>query len=493
MNEQSKMTAEEAIEVGKEARGMRGVLLKVIGFSLIPLIVMGLATCLITNVKVRKLLEDEIKSELRLAAYGLENSYRLIDEGDFTKKDNRIYKGNHEASGLLSSIGEELLKNELVCTFFYEDTRIDTTVVDSTGTNMEGTKLDAGIYQELCDTGEELFCEAVDLGGRTYYGYYIPHRNSNGEVKTIFFAGKLREDVMEKVWNVTVMILWIGFVVMMIGIISSLLCSIYLVGFLFKHFKMEEDTNIKKSAAKSQMEFMTLITREVRDPVDAITVLSDRILDEESSPEIRASVLGIKEAGNSMLISFNSIRDYSRLESGEIEIEEDEYELTRLVDECCKKVSPGIERKNLEFKVTYDDTIPNYLKGDYEKIRQILVNLLENAVKYTYDGSVSLDIEYRNIRADKIDVTFTIKDTGVGIRKDDAQKLFSYLGKVGREKNVSIKGTGLGLLICKRLVNLLDGRISVDSEIGKGSTFRFTVPQDVLNQVTVGECKRDDI
>ena len=492
MKESSKITAEEAIEVGKEARGMRKVFLKVIGLSLIPLAVMGIATCLITNIKVRQILEDEIRSELRMAAYWLENNYGLIDDGDFSKKGGNIYKGDHEASGLLTTIGNDLLGNGLVCTFFYEDTRIDTTVVDISGTNMAGTKLDAGIYRELCEKGEELFCEAVDLGGRTYYGYYIPYRNSNGEIKAIFFAGKLRSEVMKKVWNVTEIILWIGFVVLMIAVICSLLCSIYLVGFLFRHFKSEEDLNIKKTAAKSQTEFMTLVSREVRDPIDAITVLSERILEEDGSPEIRASALGIKEAGNSMLISFNSIRDYSLLESGEITIEEEDYEITKLVAECCRKVSPGIERKSLDFKVSIDEEMPNFLRGDYDKIRQILVNLLENAVKYTYDGSVSLDIGYRIIRADKVDVSFIVKDTGVGIRKEDAQKLFSYIGKVSKDKNLSIKGTGLGLLICRQLVNILDGRISVDSEIGKGSTFKFTIPQDVLNKKTVGECKHND-
>ena len=492
MKDNSNTTAQVAIETGKEARGMRKVFLKVIGISLIPLAIMGIAICLIINVKVRQILEEEIKNELRMAAYGLENNYGLIDDGDFSKQGDIIYKGDHQVSGLLKTIGDDLLENGLVCTFFYDDTRIDTTVVGISGTNMAGTKLDAGIYAELCERGEELFCEEVDLGGRIYYGYYVPYRNSNGQVKAIFFAGKLRSDVMQKVWSVTAIILWIGFAVLMIAVICSLFCSIFLVGFLFRHFKSEEETNIKKSAAKSQTEFMTLVRREVRDPIDAITVLSERILEEDGSPEIRASALGIQEAGNSMLISFNSIRDYSLLESGEISIEEEDYELTKLVTECCKKVSPGAQRKSLDFNVNYDEDMPDYLRGDCEKIRQILVNLLENAVKYTYDGSVSLDIGYRKIRADKVDVTFIVRDTGVGIRKEDAQKLFSYLGKVSKDKDVSIKGTGLGLLICRQLVNLLDGRISVDSEIGKGSTFKFTVPQNVLNKMTVGESRHND-
>ena len=477
----------------KRPLGMRKAFLTVVGISIIPLLIMAIATLVIANMGVKKALEEEIRKEIRMAAYGIGKSYSMIDPGDFElRADGMIYKGDKRVSGNLVTLGDELSENGIVCTFFFGDTRIDTTVVDSNGNSMAGTKLDADLYRKLREDGEELFCESVDLGGRTYYGYYIPYRNSHGEVAVIFFAGKLRSDVIESLWGLTENLMWTELAILVIGIIVSLLCSMNMVGFLYKHFKNEENTNIKKIVAKSQMDFMTLINREVRDPIDAITVLSDRILDTETSPEIREQVLGIKEAGNSMLISFNSIKEYSRLEFGEVTVDEDEYEITKLVSQSCKKINPGIERKRLDFNVNYDPKMPNFLKGDYSKIRQILDNLLENAVKYTYDGSITLDIGFRKITPDKIDVTFTIKDTGAGIRKEDAEKLFSTIGKVGDNKDVSIKGTGLGLLICKRLISILDGRIFVESEIGKGSVFTFTVPQDVLNGRTVGEYLSND-
>ncbi len=481
------------MENGREAVSMRKAFLMVVGISIIPLLIMGIATSVIANLNVRKALEEEIRKEIRMAAYGLGKSYTMSDPGDFEKReDGIIYKGSKMASGNLNIISNELLENGLVCTFFYEDTRVDTTVVDSSGKSMVGTKLDESIYKTLREKGEELFCESVNLGGRTYYGYYIPYRNSNGEVNAIFFAGKLRSDVDESLWDLTGKLLWIELAILVIGIIVSMVCSMNMVSFLYKHFKDEETSNINKITAKSRMDFMTLINREVRDPIDAITVLSDRILDTESSPEIREQVLGIKEASNSMLISFNSIKEYSKLESGELTVDVDEYEITKLVKECCKKINPGIERKGLELNVNYDTRMPNFLKGDRAKIRQVLDNLLENAVKYTYDGNVNLEVGFRKIAAEKIDVSFTIKDTGVGIRKEDAEKLFSSIGKVGDNKDVSIKGTGLGLLICKRLVSILDGRIQVESEIGKGSTFTFTIPQDVINSRTVGDYLSND-
>ena len=312
-------------------------------------------------------------------------------------------------------------------------------------------------------------------------------------VSVVFFSQRLPEEVKSLFWDRVVSALWIWLVILVVVMIIILFCTMYMAGAIIRHFKDEEKANTDKIVAKHQTEFVTLVTREIRDPVDAITVLSDRILEEETSPEVRAEVLGIKEAGNSMMISFDSIYDYTKLESGEIEITEDEYELTKVVSSSCDKVKPGIERKHLDFRVSYDESMPNCLKGDYEKISQILDNLLENAVKYTYEGSISLEVGYRTITPDKIDVNFTITDTGVGIRREDAKKLFLSIGKVGQSKNVSIKGTGLGLLICKRLVSLLDGRISVDSEIGKGSTFRFTVPQDVESRKSVGEYMQNDI
>lgn len=489
----SKLTTEEVIEVGKEARGMRSVFLKAIGLSLIPLVLLVACSCIVANISVRRIYDEEVKKEIHMAAYGLSKSYTMVDAGDFVQKGNGdIYKGKIKVTGRLGTISEELLSNGLVCTFFYNDVRMETTVVDTNGNSMTGTKLKGDIYTELRENGNELFCESVDLGGNAYYGYYIPHKDSCGEVDTIFFAGRERKEILEDVWSITVKVLWIGLAILVFGIIITLVFSMNMLGFLFRHFKNEENSNIKKEVSKSQMEFMTLITREVRNPIDTITILADRILEEESSSKIRDQVLEIKEATNSMMISFNSIRDYSKLESGESSIHADEYELTELVSDSCGKINAGIERKKLDFSVNYDESMPNFLKGDSTKIRRILDNLLENAVKYTYDGSIKLDIGYRKITPEKIDLSFTIKDTGAGIRKEEAEKLFYSIGKLGENKDVSIKGTGLGLLICKRLVTLLDGMISVESEIGKGSTFRFTVPQDVLNSKTVGDYLKND-
>ena len=304
-------------------------------------------------------------------------------------------------------------------------------------------------------------------------------------------AGQLQAEVFSYSLDYSYTILWTILSIFIIGVIVALLCTNYIVSYLRRHIREEKDADFSSRAGKKQIEFMTLVEREVRDPVDNITVLSDRILEKETSDDVRERILGIKESVNSMMTSFCTIREYSMLEAGQTENESDEYEITGLVETSCKKIQAGIERKHLDFGVHFDENMPVCLKGDHAKIRQILDNLLENAVKYTYEGSITLDISYRKITPGKIDVTFTVTDTGTGIRREDAEKLFRSIGKVGENKNVGIKGTGLGLLICKRLVSLLDGRISVESEIGRGSKFTFTVPQDVLEKKTVGEMTND--
>lgn len=301
------------------------------------------------------------------------------------------------------------------------------------------------------------------------------------------FADKLKENGGGNVVDATVSTLWIWLVILAIGIIVLMFCTMYMVDYIYRHFRAEEAYDIERIVTQEQNEFMTLVNREMNNPMDTINVLSDKILEEEVSSGIREKVLGIREAANSLTNSFNSISEYVRLESEGTKVNADEYELTKLVSESCKKINPGLELKKLDFHVEYDEKIPNRLKGDHARIRQILDNLLENAVKYTYEGGISLTVGYRTIAPEKVDIVFTVTDSGIGIRKEDAQKLFLSIGKLGQSKDISIKGTGLGLLICKRLVNILDGRISVDSETGKGSTFRFMIPQDVQSSETVGE------
>ena len=144
------LTAEETVEVGREFRSMRRMFLRIIIIAIIPLFVMGVAFCAFANIRIKRILEDEIKKELRSAAFGLDRNYSLIDDGDYVKKeDGLIYKGDHKASGRIATIGDELLNNGLVCTFFFGDTRIDTTVYDEAGNNMAGTKLDVEIYRRL--------------------------------------------------------------------------------------------------------------------------------------------------------------------------------------------------------------------------------------------------------------------------------------------------------------------------------------------------------
>lgn len=472
---------ENMLKVGKELISMRRVFARIVIISALPLLIMGLVICCISVFSYTDVVEEEIREELRTTAYGVSDNYNYLDPGDYSENEKgEILKGDTVVSGKLTQMQVEIIRNGLVCTFFYGDKRIDTSVVDISGKNMAGTKMSEEIYNSIYGSGKELFVENIELGGRNYYGYYIPVFNGDGTTKACFFAGKLRSDVMKRISSITSMMVWVGFIVILIGIIISAFLAVYLVNSLYKRFDEEKELSVKKEVGKVQEEFLTLVGREIRGSMDEILIMDEKLLSENPTPSIRDKALGIKDSTNEMIVAFNSIYDYSKLESERIEIEKRAYELKELIEGCKRNVIAGIERKKLDFMVDMPEDIPSFLRGDYAKLKQILNNILINSVKYTYEGGISMSVSARTIRPGMIDLSFVIKDTGIGIRSEDLDTLFTSTGKTGSSKSVGIKGTGLGLLICKKLVTLMDGRISVESDIGTGTTFRVTLPQEVI-------------
>lgn len=481
MSEKKAFAEERELYNGREHISMRKIFVKMIAISAIPLLVMGLAICGISIFSYTDVIEEEIREELRTTAYGVSDNYNYLDPGDYAQnEDGKILKGDTVVSGKLTQMQVEIIRNGLVCTFFYGDTRIDTSVVDISGNNMAGTKMGEEIYNSIYNDGKEIFIDNIDLGGRKYYGYYIPVFNSDGNAKACFFAGKLRSDVMKRINTIASMMIWVALIVILIGIIISAFLIIYLVNNLYKKIGEDKEVAIKSEVGKVQEDFLILVDRELRSSMDEILIMDEKLLAEELTPVVRDKALGIKDSTNEMNVALNSIVDYSKLESEKIALEKRAYELRELIEGCKRNIIAGIERKKLELSIDIPEDIPSFLRGDVAKIRQILNNILINSVKYTYEGGVDLSVSYRQITPALIDLSFTIKDTGIGIRSEDIDTLFSSLGKIGSNKSTVVKGTGLGLLICKRLVTLMDGRISVESEIGTGTTFKVTLPQEVV-------------
>ncbi len=232
------------------------------------------------------------------------------------------------------------------------------------------------------------------------------------------------------------------------------------------------------AANKAKSAFLANMSHEIRTPINAVLGMNEMILREEREPEIRGYAENIRTAGNSLLAIVNDVLDISKIESGRIEISNGEYELSSLVSDCCSMTALRAQEKGLSMNVVCDGEIPLKLIGDEPHIRQVVVNLLTNAVKYTENGGVTLTVSGA-VDGDLCRLRFSVLDTGSGISEADQGKLFDQFQRLDLMRNRNIEGTGLGLAIVHRLTELMGGTISVKSVLGEGSEFLFEVPQRI--------------
>jgi signal transduction histidine kinase/CheY-like chemotaxis protein/HPt (histidine-containing phosphotransfer) domain-containing protein len=232
---------------------------------------------------------------------------------------------------------------------------------------------------------------------------------------------------------------------------------------------------------KSKTSFLARMSHEIRTPMNTILGISEILLRKNISGEISEYISIIRQSGNTLLSIINDILDFSKIESGHTQIEAKEYSFASLINDVINVIRMRVVDKPIDFFVTVDSRIPAVLVGDDARIRQILINLLNNAVNYTRKGHISCDVEMKRIDAHKIELFFHVTDTGIGIREADILKLFSDFSRVDMDHNQNIEGTGLGLAIAKNLCTAMGGRIVVSSEYGKGSTFTASVMQICLD------------
>lgn len=230
------------------------------------------------------------------------------------------------------------------------------------------------------------------------------------------------------------------------------------------------DANNAKSA------FLANMSHEIRTPMNAIIGMSELALQEPLTDPAYNKIMDIKHAGNSLISIINDILDFSKIESGKMEIVEGKYHLSSLLFDVINITQTRLLEKPISLIVNIDSRLPNQMIGDEIRIRQILLNLLTNGIKYTKEGYVSLDISGTMEQKNAI-LTICVKDSGVGIRKEDMAKLFSNFTQFDKETHKGIEGSGLGLAITKSLLQLMNGDIYVESEYGHGSTFTVSIPQ----------------
>lgn len=241
------------------------------------------------------------------------------------------------------------------------------------------------------------------------------------------------------------------------------------------------------AASEAKSAFLSNMSHEIRTPINAILGMNEMILREcsQDSP-ILSYAENIDAAGHTLLALVNDILDFSKIEAGKLEIIPAEYDLSSVLNDLVHMISYRAEEKGLDFSLEVAPEVPKRLWGDDIRLKQIIINLLTNAVKYTKDGSVVFSIDFEKKDEKHVLLTVAVKDTGSGIKKEDMDKLFSKFDRIGEEKNRHIEGTGLGLSITTRLLGMMDSKLEVGSIYGVGSRFYFTLEQEVIDWEPLG-------
>ena len=261
------------------------------------------------------------------------------------------------------------------------------------------------------------------------------------------------------------------------------------------HLKMmrtaKEKTELAEHASQAKADFLANVSHEIRTPLNVINGMTELVMQRELDKEAKEYVYGIHQAGDNLLTVINDILDYSKLESGELELSNETYETMSLFYDVCSIAKIQLGEKELDFSVDVNPSFPVSLKGDVVRLKQIILNLLNNAIKYTEHGEIVFKADFVKTNQG-IDLTISVKDSGIGIKEKDIEQLFHAFEQIDSKRSRSYNGTGLGLAISKEIVSLMGGDLKFESTYGKGSRFYFTVPQEVEDEESSVNVKDKD-
>ena len=250
---------------------------------------------------------------------------------------------------------------------------------------------------------------------------------------------------------------------------------------------LKKEREHEKQASRMKSDFLANMSHEIRTPMNAISGMAELILRCDTLEHAKEYAANVKNASRSLLTIINDILDFSKIEAGKLDIVPSTYQLTSVLNDIAGMAAVWIGDKPIEFAVEADSSLPFEMYGDEIRIKQILLNFISNAIKFTQKGKVTLRISGRQEDDDTIVLRASVSDSGAGIRQEDLPKLFTSFSQVDTRKNRAKEGTGLGLAICKRLTELMGGEVSVVSTYGEGSTFTATFPQKIIGAKPMGD------
>ncbi|MBQ6903757.1 MAG: response regulator, partial [Lachnospiraceae bacterium] len=272
--------------------------------------------------------------------------------------------------------------------------------------------------------------------------------------------------------------------------------------------RLKEEAEVAEHANAAKSEFLANMSHEIRTPINAVLGMNEMILRESAQARetdgkeeqdqafhrITSYAYNVDSAGKNLLSIVNDILDFSKIEAGKMELAPAAYKLSSVLNDVSNMIAFRARSKDLRFEVEVDETLPDALVGDEVRVRQVMTNILNNAVKYTHEGSVKLEVGSTGTphpsapaeQPGEVCLEISVKDTGIGIREEDMAKMFSKFERVDTNRTKTIEGTGLGLAITKSLLDMMGGEISVESVYGEGSTFTVTIPQIIMGTETVG-------
>ncbi len=244
---------------------------------------------------------------------------------------------------------------------------------------------------------------------------------------------------------------------------------------------------IAEEATQAKSSFLANMSHEIRTPINAVLGMNEMILRECDDPDILAYSENIRSAGSALLGLVNNILDFSKIEAGKMEIDPAEYDLSSVINDLVNMIQIRADDKDLLLELVIDRATPKVLYGDEIRIKQIITNLLTNAVKYTQKGSITFKIGFDRIDDENIKLNISVKDTGIGIKSEDLSRLFEKFDRIEESRNRNIEGTGLGMNITKSLLELMGSNLEVESSYGKGSEFSFSLVQKVIKWEELGD------